>query len=93
MSKELETLLKLKPELRNEFGVDELGVFGSFADDSFNDKSDIDILVSFSRRIGWKFFDLKYFLEEKLKRKVDLVTKNSIRPEWRDDILKSTIYI
>jgi predicted nucleotidyltransferase len=43
MPNEIETLTKLKPELSKEFGVDELGVFGSFADNSFDEKSDIDI--------------------------------------------------
>jgi len=42
---------------------------------------------------GWLFFDLKFFLEEKLGREVDLVTKRSIRPQWQKEILESTVYV
>ena len=40
------TLLKNSlPELHREFGVKTLGVFGSFARDEANDKSDLDVLM------------------------------------------------
>jgi predicted nucleotidyltransferase len=39
----------------------------------------VDIVVTFSGAVGWKFFDLKEYLESVLKKKVDLVTEYSIR--------------
>jgi predicted nucleotidyltransferase len=48
-----------------------------------NEHSDLDILVDFSGRIGWKFFDLKLYLEQKLSLKVDLVTKEALKKRLR----------
>ena len=55
-------------------------------------RSDVDILVEFSQPIGWEFIDLKDFLESKLGRRVDLVTKATLKPELKNDILKDLIY-
>lgn len=89
----LKTLGDLKPELSSRFSVSELGVFGSVAKGTFGSTSDIDILVEFNQPAGWLFFDLKFFLEEKLGREIDLVTKRSIRPEWKKEILESAVYV
>lgn len=89
----IELLHKMKPELSVRFFVCELGVFGSLSNGDFTDSSDIDILVDFDQPAGWAFFDLKVYLEEKLGRKVDLVTKRSIRPEWKEEILANTLYV
>ena len=89
----LKLLLELKPELSSRFYVSELGVFGSLAKGGFDGESDVDILVEFDQPAGWLFFDLKFFLEEKLGREVDLVTKRSIRPQWQKEILESTVYV
>ncbi|MFZ9939721.1 MAG: HepT-like ribonuclease domain-containing protein [Bacteroidia bacterium] len=59
-----------------------LGYFGSFSRNEETVHSDIDILVSFKKPIGWAFFDLQDFLEEELKLKVDLVSENALIP-WR----------
>ena len=47
-------LKELKPILHKEYAVKEIGLFGSFSDETFNDESDIDILVELERPIGWK---------------------------------------
>ena len=54
--------------------------------------SDIDILVEFSEPVGWEFIDLKDFLEMILEIKVDLVTKNALKPQIRDRILNEVVY-
>ncbi len=43
----LSKLKELKPELRKNFSVKEIGLFGSFSDNSYSENSDIDILVVF----------------------------------------------
>jgi predicted nucleotidyltransferase len=91
---ELERKLKsLKPYLEDEFGIAQIGYFGSFATGNYRDDSDVDILVAFSRRIGWRFFDLKDYLEKTIGRKVDLVTERSLRKQWKDDILSQVRYV
>lgn len=84
---------ELKPVLANRFNVEKIGFFGSFAKNQQTEKSDIDILVSFYKPMGWAFFDLKDFLEKKLHRKVDLVTENALKFQIKDQILSEVIYV
>ena len=86
-------LLAIKPYLREAFGVDRIGYFGSFARGDYREDSDLDVLVRLSGRAGWQFFDLKTYLEHIVGRKVDLVTEGSIREKWRKDILEQTHFI
>jgi predicted nucleotidyltransferase len=85
----------LKPTLRERFGVVLIGVFGSFSRREQTVKSDLDILVVFSDDVPvgfFKFLDLEEFLCRKLGVKVDLVTKNALKPMLKDRILKETAY-
>ncbi len=45
----LAKLNELKPWLQKEYAVREIGLFGSYADNSQTDKSDIDILVELEK--------------------------------------------
>ncbi len=89
----LSTLKELKPFLHKEFAVKEIGLFGSFADESFTEDSDIDILVDFERPIGWKFFSLEIYLEKIFNRKIDLVTKNALKEQLKESILQQVNYV
>jgi predicted nucleotidyltransferase len=93
---EIKTQLeKLKPTLKKRYQVETLGIFGSYTRGEQTKKSDIDILVEFSENahIGFfKFLELEELLTQKLKVKVDLVTKNALKPRMKDQILKETIY-
>jgi hypothetical protein len=79
---------ELKGYLKEEFYVKKIGYFGSYARGEYTSSSDIDILVEFSKPLGWKFFELQDFLESKLNMKVDLVTKNALKKQLKDQILK-----
>jgi predicted nucleotidyltransferase len=70
-----------------------LGLFGSVVRDDFNSNSDIDIMVDFSEPIGIEFVDLADELEVELKRKVDLVSKKGIKPQYFDAIHSEIIYV
>jgi predicted nucleotidyltransferase len=64
--------------------------FGSYVRGDNTDKSDIDILVELPR--GKSLFDLaglQINLEEKLNKKVDVVTYRSICPHLKDSILSN----
>jgi predicted nucleotidyltransferase len=90
----IESKLKaVKPYLQDEFGINQIGYFGSFANGDYREDSDLDVLVSFDRKIGWKFFDLKDYLEATLGRKVDLVTERSLKKQWKQAILAQVKYI
>jgi len=79
--------------LAKEYKVKEIGYFGSYATGEETELSDIDILVEFKEPLGWKFFELKEFLEEQLGRSVDLVTRNALKEQLRESILSKTIYV
>ena len=70
-----------------------LEIFGSAIRDDFNEESDIDIIVELERPIGWKFFSLELYLESIFNRKIDLVTKNALKKQIKDSILKQVSYI
>jgi len=89
----LNKLKELKPFLKREYSVKEIGLFGSFASDSARDDSDIDLLVELEKPIGWKFFSLEIYLEQIFGRKVDLVTKNALRDRLKEDILNKVNYV
>jgi uncharacterized protein len=89
----LSKLRELKPELYKQYAVCEIGLFGSFSDDSYTENSDIDILVELERPIGWKIFTLEIYLEKVFGRKIDLVTKNALKEQIKDSILKQVNYV
>lgn len=94
LQKDIErTLTALKPTLSAKFFVDKIGYFGSVARNEHNDDSDIDILVSFHRPLGWAFFDLQELLEKELNRKVDLVSINALKEQLKDVILNEVKYV
>jgi predicted nucleotidyltransferase len=89
----LNTLSDLKPVLYREYAVKQIGLFGSFSDDSNTDDSDIDLLVEFEKPIGWKYFSLEIYLENIFGRKIDLVTKNALKEQIKDRILNQVKYV
>jgi len=86
-------LTGLKAVLLQKYFVERIGYFGSYVRDEQKATSDIDIVVSFNKPVGWEFFDLHFFLEHELQLKVDLVTENAIKEQIKNDILKSVKYI
>ncbi|WP_161889364.1 nucleotidyltransferase family protein [Pontibacter russatus] len=83
----------VKPYLRDEYGIEQIGYFGSFANGDYRDESDLDVIVAFNRKIGWKFFDLKDYLEAVVGRKIDLVTERSLKKQWKPAIMQQVKYI
>lgn len=78
---------RIIPVLRR-YGVKRTAVFGSFVRGEEREDSDIDILVEFEgEKSLLDLAGLKIELEEKLGRKVDVLTYNSLHPLLRDRIL------
>jgi predicted nucleotidyltransferase len=77
-------LEKHAAEIRRRFGVRRLAIFGSVARDAAGETSDVDVLVEFEGRAGFdRFMDLKFHLEDTLGSRIDLVTRNALRPSLR----------
>ena len=72
------------PHLRACYGVETLGVFGSYARGEQTDESDLDLLVTFSKTPDLlTFVDLADYLEACLGCKVDLMTPNALKRRKR----------
>ena len=85
---EKEIAKKIKPILEKQ-GVKKAALFGSQARGDAKKNSDVDILIQYENEDKnlFDFAELKLDIEEVLKRKVDLVTYNSLHPLLRDIIL------
>lgn len=89
-----EKLRAIKPFLQAEYGVSEIGIFGSFVRGEESPESDLDILVDFEKPIGLlRFVDLKLNLSELLGVKVDLVMKSALKPRIGKRILQEVIRV
>jgi predicted nucleotidyltransferase len=89
-----ESLKSLKPELSAKFHVSAIGLFGSVVRDDFSpETSDIDIIVAFSQPVGMEFIDLANYLENKFRRKVDLVSRSGIKNRYYSEIEKEIVYV
>ena len=93
-SEVLEKLTFFRDEQKT-FSVKGLYLFGSYAREEAGDQSDLDILVEFEpeAQVGlFAFARLRRRLSELLDREVDLVTRDAIRPEMRDEILREAVH-
>lgn len=91
-----EKLKRLKPLIVSTLkknGVVKAGIFGSYARGDQKKNSDIDILVKLSKPLGFRFAGIELELEDKLKKKVDLLTYNSIHPRLKKRILQEEVRI
>ena len=90
----LKTLRELKDELEQEYAVKEIGIFGSAVWGEASGESDVDVLVEFSRPIGFfKFLELEEYLGSRLGRKVDLVSKKALKPRIGAHILEEVVNV
>lgn len=84
-----------KEYLKKEFGVLEIGLFGSVVNDKLTEKSDIDIIVDLetNKKNLHNFLRLKRLLTRRLGRKVDLGLKGSTKPYIFEKIKDKIIYV
>lgn len=87
-------LLQQKQILKEQYKVKRVGIFGSYARSEQTQKSDVDILVDYEEAPSlFSLLELEYYLEEVLNSKVDLVTRNGIKPQLKETILNEVVYI
>ena len=88
----ISTLRGYLPAIRRDFGVRRIAVFGSTARDEARDDSDIDILVDFEVIPTLdSFLGLKFFLEDHIGQKVDLVTPDALKPRMRPEVEREAV--
>ncbi len=89
------TLQTHKSEL-NKFGIQKVGLFGSYSRNEQSEKSDIDVLIDFDPEK--ENFDnyiavCDYFDNLFKNEKVEIVTTNGLSPYIGPSILKEVLYV
>jgi predicted nucleotidyltransferase len=76
-------------------GVKRLGLFGSFVREEHGPASDVDVLVEFEqdRKTFDNFIQLSFLLEDLFKRRVELVTAESLSPHIGPFIMSEVEYV
>lgn len=87
------TLENHKSRLSKKYGLSNIAIFGSYGRGQQTKDSDIDILVDFNKPIGIEFIDLADELERILRIKVDLVSRNGVKPDYYKQIETELNYV
>ena len=83
-----------KQQLKDEYGVTIVGIFGSYVRGEQTEKSDVDMLVELEKPIGLiRFIQLERHISELLGIKVDLATKMALKPYIGRRILSEVRYV
>lgn len=92
---ELKKILRAhKDELNRQYGVMEIGIFGSYIKNQQDEASDLDVLVEFRKAVDlFTFVHLKNYLSDLLNVNVDLVMKRALKPGIGQRILREVTYI
>ncbi|MBE9485945.1 MAG: nucleotidyltransferase domain-containing protein [Desulfuromonadales bacterium] len=69
----VEILRDYKKEFAEQYGILNIGVFGSVARDEAGEESDVDVVVRISKPDLFMLVGIKHELEERLHRSVDIV--------------------
>ena len=78
-----------RQELEERFGISSLALFGSVARDEAGPDSDVDVLVEFRETPGLsQYMGLKFWLEDHLGRRVDLVMDKALKP-WARPLVEA----
>lgn len=82
-------LYEMLPDLKMDYNISYIGLFGSYVRGENTPESDLDVLVEFSRTPTiFRFLHLENYLSDSLGIKVDLVMKNALKPNIGKYILK-----
>jgi len=83
-----------KKELNERYGLISIGIFGSYGRGEQYTESDLDLLVEVRRPMGFfKFIKLENHLTQLLGVKVEMVTKEALKPNIGKQILQEVQYV
>lgn len=89
----LRILEQEKENIKKIYPIQRIGIFGSLARGEETKRSDVDVLVEFTKPVSFfEFLHLRYELERLFSRRVDMVTKKALKPAIREEILRDVQY-
>ena len=90
----IKQIAKIAVPILKKNGVTKAGIFGSYARGEAKKRSDIDMLIKFKgRKSYFDLLDLEEELQNRLKRKIDLITYKSVHPYLKGYIYKDEVKI
>lgn len=89
----MDVLRRERQRLFAKYGLKSMAVFGSMSRDDHRPDSDVDIMVEFEKPISLDFFDLADELESLVHRRVDLVTRRTIKDRYMPYIEPDLRYV
>ncbi len=92
----LKYLKNNKKYFEEKYSIVKLGLFGSYANNTQNDNSDIDLIVEFgsdTSNLFGKKQELKALMKSAFGKEIDICREKYIKPYFRNMILSNTIYV
>lgn len=92
----LDFLKTNKPHLQKQYGIEKIGLFGSYAKGTQTPQSDLDIILEFrdgTDDLLEKRLSLEAFFAAQLGLKVDIARERFIRPSIKKQVLAHAIFI
>jgi len=84
----------LKPMLKKRFKVETIDIFGSYSRGEQTEKSDLDLLVTYSETVDLLLIaSLRRYLRGKLHLKVDVVSKEFLNENIKDRVLEEAVAV
>ena len=82
------------PGIKERYGIQDLGIFGSAARNEAGPDRDVDVLVQFEGPARFRaFMGLQFELEDLLGSKVDLVSAKALKPLFREEIAQDLVHV
>lgn len=89
-----QTLVQSKALLWENYRITQVGIFGSYARGEQTEQSDVDVLIDYEQAPTlFKLVELCDYLSGLIGMRVDVVTKNGLKPRIRDLVLSEVIYV
>ena len=89
----LDFLQSNKEVFKRDFGLTEIGLFGSYAKDSATQDSDIDIVVQMEDKNYFKLIEFENYLKKSFDKKVDVGFLSSMKSYIKETISEDIIYV
>lgn len=89
----LDYLKSHKKEFEEKYDITKIGLFGSYAKNSADENSDIDIIIHTQNKNYKNRQHLKYTLENAFNKKIDLGYFDTLRGFIKNDIKEDIIYV
>jgi len=87
-------LTEHKQELKRNYRVNKIGLFGSYVLGKQKKRSDLDILVEFDEPVSLlKLVGLENYLKEITGINVDVIPKKDVRPELQKRIFNEVVFL